>query len=166
MNIRDLDRRWSARISLAADIQALRGLSLALSWIGSFLFLSGLFIAYDLLLKQTFGSAPAIPPAWKMVLHFVIVGIVVFLAKQSWRRPRPMESSADRGSLDRYSFPSGHAARMGVIILLAPGPLALAGAVAIMLARICLKRHYLSDVLAGFLMGLLSAFLLNLALAG
>ncbi len=88
----------------------------------------------------------------------------VFVLKRLIARARP---EGEWGNVyrrtDPYSFPSGHAVRAGVILMLAfhtfDQPLLLAGfclwAVLMILSRVATGVHYLLDVLAGFLLGLL-----------
>lgn len=84
------------------------------------------------------------------------------LLKWTFRRRRPGPAFAALYTrLDRMSFPSGHATRLGcMVVLLAPlvpgwGTAALAvWACAVAWARVALGVHYLSDVLAGLIFGL------------
>ncbi len=85
------------------------------------------------------------------------------LSKRYFRRPRPFHVLADMTPLlhprDEFSCPSGHttAAFMvaGLTSALFPAvaPLAFAWATLIGLARVMLKLHYVSDVLAGMILG-------------
>ncbi len=160
MGLAELDRSWSARIGAWAGRPAASSLATGLSLAGSFVLLSAAFLIRDLVWRLRLDATPA-PAALRVVVYFLAVGAVVLAAKQRWRRARPGEQGADRGSLDRYSFPSGHAARAGVLAVLMPGPAAFAFAAAVMWGRVALRRHYVSDVLAGLLLGLASAYLLN-----
>jgi len=91
----------------------------------------------------------------------VLAGLVLVL-KFLIRRRRP---EGEWGSIyrntDPHSFPSGHAARAFLIALLASGlgPTGLAIALwiwapLVSLARVAMGVHYLSDVVAGALLGL------------
>jgi undecaprenyl-diphosphatase len=85
------------------------------------------------------------------------------LVKFSVRRRRPEgEWGAIYRKTDPHSFPSGHAARAAMLAMLAAGlgpswfSLLLAlWAPLVILARVAMGVHYLSDVLAGALFGLL-----------
>jgi undecaprenyl-diphosphatase len=83
--------------------------------------------------------------------------------KRRFRRRRPCEVlgvPADARPADRFSFPSGHAATSFAIATLlalafpaAAAPLlAMAGAIAA--SRVALGLHYVSDVLAGAMLGI------------
>ncbi len=105
---------------------------------------------------------------WKAkVLVFAIAIIaaaaIVFLIKFSVRRQRP---AGDWGNIyrntDPHSFPSGHATRAALLASLAIGLLPtwlaiLLGVWAplVILARVAMGVHYLSDVLAGSLLGII-----------
>ncbi len=107
------------------------------------------------------------PGAWRHAGLTLLVGVlstagVVFVLKQTFRRRRPQ---GQWGQLyrqtDPHSFPSGHAARAAMLALLGwavlPPPWAAlltlwAGLVAA--TRVLMGVHYLSDVVAGVLVGL------------
>lgn len=87
----------------------------------------------------------------------------VFLLKRVIARTRPEgEWGTVYRKTDPYSFPSGHAVRAGLIIMLTfrsfEDPLIriifCIWAVLMMLARVATGVHYLFDILAGFLLGL------------
>ncbi|RXM29200.1 Presqualene diphosphate phosphatase [Acipenser ruthenus] len=96
-----------------------------------------------------------------LLLDVVLVGIVKALV----RRRRPSHNRMDMFatfSVDRYSFPSGHATRaaMGArfllthLVLAAPvRVLVLLWAVLVGLSRVMLGRHNVTDVAFGFFMG-------------
>ena len=103
---------------------------------------------------------------WKWRAIILLVGILfaavtVMLIKFTVRRSRP---AGDWGAIyrktDPHSFPSGHAARaaMLAVIALGIGPLwfgilLLIWAPLVMLARVSMGLHYLSDVIAGAVFG-------------
>ena len=109
--------------------------------------------------------------AW-MAGSVIVLAILVLVIKFTIRRRRP---EGDWGAIyrntDPHSFPSGHAARTAMLSVLAFafGPLWL-GVVFVLwtllvsLARVWMGVHYLSDILAGILLGILFA-LLTLPLA-
>ncbi|XP_028666541.2 polyisoprenoid diphosphate/phosphate phosphohydrolase PLPP6 [Erpetoichthys calabaricus] len=96
-----------------------------------------------------------------LLLDILLVGIVKALV----RRRRPAHNRMDMFatfSVDRYSFPSGHATRaaMGArfllthLVLAAPvRVLILLWAAMVGLSRVMLGRHNVTDVAFGFLMG-------------
>lgn len=90
----------------------------------------------------------------------VLVLIIKFSIKR--RRPEGKWGSIYRNT-DPHSFPSGHAARTALlaVIALGLGPLWLGlacalWAVLVSLARVWMGVHYLSDVVAGILLGILA----------
>jgi undecaprenyl-diphosphatase len=105
-----------------------------------------------------------------LAVSAAIANTLLVCIKRRVRRLRPREvvhaASFDVGPLawfasDRFSFPSGHAlnsfAICSVIALEYPGAavLALAAATSVAASRVLLGLHWLSDVVAGSLAGLL-----------
>jgi undecaprenyl-diphosphatase len=106
---------------------------------------------------------------WRMRSAVMMIGIValavgVLALKFTIRRQRP---EGDWGAIYRYtdphSFPSGHAARaaMLAVVALGLGPLWFGILVAawsplVSLARVVMGVHYLSDVVAGMIVGILA----------
>lgn len=86
---------------------------------------------------------------------------LVTLIKRATSRERPREvgPSSVLGAYDRYAFPSGHAARVAGIAAVTAcrfpgwGLLAIPWALTVVLCRVALGIHYLSDVLAGLGLG-------------
>ncbi len=109
---------------------------------------------------------------WKQWAIIVLASISMLAAlvmslKFLIRRRRP---EGDWGSIyrntDPHSFPSGHAARAFLIAVLATGlgPISTAlvlwlWAPLVSLARVAMGVHYLSDVVAGFVFGILMGLL-------
>lgn len=96
------------------------------------------------------------------LISIVALAALVLLVKFTIRRRRP---EGEWGRLyrttDPHSFPSGHAARAFLLAILALGLgpswlafLLSAWAPLVALARVVMGVHYISDVLAGSLMGL------------
>ena len=121
----------------------------------SWFWLAGLFLVW------LFGA-----DAWRERAVFIGIGltimaIVVILLKFAIRRPRP---EGEWGQIyritDPHSFPSGHAARSAALVVMAAcaGPEWFAWAVLLWapwvgISRVALGVHYVSDVIAGWLVG-------------
>jgi membrane-associated phospholipid phosphatase len=107
------------------------------------------------------------PAAWRarciwMLVGIIITALIVFAIKFTVRRRRP---EGEWGGIyrltDPHSFPSGHAARaiLLAVLGLGLGPawlgiVLLVWAPLVVLARVAMGVHYVSDVLAGALLGL------------
>jgi len=96
----------------------------------------------------------------------VLAALVLAIKLLVRRRRPPGEWGAIYRTTDPHSFPSGHAARsvLLAILLTAWGPawaapLAILWAPLVALARVSLGVHYLSDVVAGGLLGLAAALM-------
>jgi len=152
-----LDRRLSARLALLPRAAETRLALLLLARSGdSPLWLLGAGAA------MLWAGEPGRQAGWRILAGTLIPGVVVVGLKALFRRQRP---PAGLGALylpfDRYSFPSGHAARSTCVVMLLL-PLLPPGAAASMavwaglmgLARVALRAHFLSDVLSGWLVGL------------
>ena len=103
-----------------------------------------------------------------------VVGLaaVVLAIKFTVRRQRPPgEWGAIYRNTDPHSFPSGHAARAAMLAVMALGLgpawfgwLVLVWAPLVSVARVLTGVHYLSDILAGILLGILAGlFMLAIA---
>jgi undecaprenyl-diphosphatase len=151
------DADLSARLRLAEKPGPLRSLAVFLAHSGdSWFWLVGLILVWLL------GDS-----AWKhralvLGVGILITAVVVMLIKFTIRRQRPAgEWGGIYRSTDPHSFPSGHAARavMLAVVALGVGPawfgvLLVFWAPLVCLARVVMGVHYLSDVLAGMLLGL------------
>ncbi len=101
--------------------------------------------------------------AWHLGLGVLVTATIVMALKFTIRRQRPEgEWGAIYRSTDPHSFPSGHAARamMLAVLTLRIGPPWLGAALMLWaplvgLARVAMGVHYLSDVLAGWGIGLI-----------
>jgi undecaprenyl-diphosphatase len=104
----------------------------------------------------------------------LITALVVQLLKLIFRRQRPAgEWGQVYRKLDPHSFPSGHAARAVMLagVAVTFGPLWLAvvmvvWAISVSLARVALGVHYLSDIVAGGVCGLVCAVGIRLGFLG
>jgi len=103
---------------------------------------------------------------WAQIVLFSIIGLAVLVSSIKFlvRRKRPEgEWGGMYRKTDPHSFPSGHAARAILIAVLVAslGPPWLSvilwiWAPFVCLARVAMGVHYLSDILAGILTGLLA----------
>lgn len=159
----EYDLRLSERLRIAEQPGLIRNLAIILAHSGdSWFLLIGLAVVW------LFGS-----PFWKgraqeFALGIVVTAILVMVIKFSIRRRRPEgEWGGIYRATDPHSFPSGHAVRAMMMVVLGwgGGPVWLGGVLSLWaplvgLARVGMGVHYLSDVLAGYLFGLMIGFLL------
>jgi undecaprenyl-diphosphatase len=156
-NFLSLDEEYTRRLRVADKPGLLRDLAILFAHSGdSWIWLPGLGLLGWL------G-----PAAWRerciwMLLGILITALVVFAIKLTVRRRRPEgEWGGFYRMTDPHSFPSGHAARAVMLAVLGfgLGPVwfgivLLVWASLVVLARVAMGVHYLSDVLAGTLLGL------------
>lgn len=155
----EIDQAASSRLRLLQSARPLFTAAALLAHSGdSWFWLAALGLVW------IFGS-----PWWHRWSALLIVGILflatlVLAVKFSIRRRRP---EGEWGSIyrntDPHSFPSGHAARAGLLavlgIFLGPPWFALAvlaWAPLVSLARVATGLHFLSDVIAGLVLGILA----------
>ena len=106
-----------------------------------------------------------------LTLLWTVAGaaLIVAVSKGIFKRKRPSDPRLAI-STDKYSFPSGHAARVSAVavtltfFLPSWWLLWLVWATAVSIARVILARHYLSDVFAGWIVGITYALILNFIL--
>jgi undecaprenyl-diphosphatase len=162
-----LDRRLTTRLRIAERPGFLRSFAAVLAHSGD-----SWFWGIALVIVWALGDE-----LWKWLATIMLIGIVftailVFLIKFTVRRRRPEgQWGGIYRSTDPHSFPSGHAARSVMLAVLAlglgPAPFALLMAVwapLVALARVAMGVHYLSDVLAGAVLGGVIGLLLLLQL--
>jgi undecaprenyl-diphosphatase len=95
-----------------------------------------------------------------------VLAVLVLAIKFSVRRQRPEgEWGAIYRNTDPHSFPSGHAARAAMLAVMAIGLgpawfgwTMLVWAPLVSLARVSTGVHYLSDILAGLVLGVVAGF--------
>lgn len=158
----ELDARFSDQLRVAEKPGLLRNFSAFLAHSGD-----SWFWAVALIILWLISS-----PLWKqwaVVEFFGILGLagVVLAIKFLVRRERPKgEWGGIYRNTDPHSFPSGHAARAFLIAVLtsALAPLWLAAALwiwapLVALARVAMGVHYLSDVVAGAVLGIIVALI-------
>ena len=157
-SILEIDARLSDKLRVAEKPGALRNLAVFFAHSGD-----SWFWGAGLVVLWWFGTS-----FWKQWAIVELVGISVLAAivmslKFIIRRRRPEgEWGGIYRNTDPHSFPSGHAARAFLIAVMASGlgsgSLALVlwiWAPLVSLARVAMGVHYISDVVAGFLVGIL-----------
>jgi undecaprenyl-diphosphatase len=98
------------------------------------------------------------------VVLAVIAWVLSFIFKHIIKRIRPHAIRALFKAPDMYSFPSSHATVLGALAVfiyqLKPsfGILAIVVALCIGIARVFARVHYVSDIVAGFILGGLIAY--------
>jgi undecaprenyl-diphosphatase len=152
------DARWSSRLRVAEQPGVLRQLAAFIAHSGdSWFWGMGLGIVWLL------GDKGLKSWSLHLVGSIVVTAIVVMSIKLVVRRQRPIgEWGAIYRNTDPHSFPSGHAARaiLLAVMVWGMGPLWLGITLTIWapllaLARVAMGVHYLSDVFAGGLLGML-----------
>ena len=153
----ELDARISEQMRIAEKPGPLRTIAAVLAHSGdSWFWLAGLGLLWWL------GTDYWKERAIILIVAILLTAFIVFIVKQMVRRKRPEgEWGKFYRSTDPHSFPSGHAVRavMLAVVVLGLGPLWLGFLLLIWapfvgLARVVMGVHYLSDVLAGMVLGL------------
>lgn len=162
----------SSLLQLDADLSAKLRMDQSNRWwkLAAFLAHSGdsWFWMLGLVFIWVFGN-----PFWHRVSALMAaavsgLAIAVLAIKFTIRRQRP---PGDWGAIyrntDPHSFPSGHAARAGLLAVLAAGlgPIWFGLLVAfwaplVSIARVKTGVHYLSDIIAGMLLGIAAGFVM------
>jgi membrane-associated phospholipid phosphatase len=154
----NLDKTFTGRIKAPSQDHALWKLGTFFAHSGdSWFWLAGLGIIW-LFAPNNWHRNAAI-----LAVSIVLQAVFVLSIKFSIKRARPAgEWGAIYRNTDPHSFPSGHATRafMLGLMALALGPgwfgiIVLLWAPVVSLARVYTGLHYLSDILAGALLGLL-----------
>jgi len=152
------DRRWSDRLRVAEKPGTARTIAILLAHSGD-----SWFWGVALAVIWWTGASEW---KWRSAVMFIAIAataVVVMALKVAVRRRRP---AGEWGKLyratDPHSFPSGHAARMAMlwVVALHVGPpwfalALLVWAPLVALARVAMGVHYLSDVVGGGLLGLI-----------
>jgi undecaprenyl-diphosphatase len=152
----DADSRYSQQLRYAERPGPLRRAAIFLAHSGD-----SWFWGLGLLVVWVLGGPALKQLAVQLLAGIAVTALIVLALKRLIRRARP---EGDWGSLyrrtDPHSFPSGHAARMAMLWVLAAvlGPpwlawLLLLWAPLVALARVAMGVHYLSDVIGGALLG-------------
>ena len=153
----EIDARLSARLRVAEKPGKRRRPAIILGHSGdSWFWLLGLPLVFWM------GDETWRQLAIVLIAGILLTAVVVLLIKFIVRRQRP---EGEWGQIyrrtDPHSFPSGHAARslMLAVVALALGPawlgwLLIVWAPLVGLARVATGLHYVSDVVAGWVLGL------------
>jgi undecaprenyl-diphosphatase len=160
--ILELDARLSSQMRVAEKPGLLRKVAIFFAHSGdSWLWLP--FLLFFWFFSDSFWRK------WETVEFFGIAGLaaVVLIVKFLVKRKRPEGDWGDiYRNTDPHSFPSGHAARAFLIAVigsvLAPPwliPMLWVWAPLVALARVSMGVHYLSDVVAGAILGIIVALL-------
>jgi undecaprenyl-diphosphatase len=160
--LEQLDQRWTAHLALTNHQGLLARLAAVFAHSGdSWFWLIGLILVA---LTQTGAWR-----SWALQVSLVVVvaAALVLGLKFAVRRRRPEgEWGGVYRRTDPHSFPSGHAVRALLLAVLAaawgPGwlfPLLAIWAPLVMLSRVAMGVHYLSDILAGAFIGLILGLL-------
>lgn len=161
-SILDLDNRLSNQMRVAEKPGALRAMAVFFAHSGdSWFWAIGLFALWL--------SGNAFWKEWAAVQFgsISLLAVMVLVIKFRVKRVRPAgEWGRIYRHADPHSFPSGHAARAFLLATIASGlgPAWLAAllwcwAPLVALARVAMGVHFLSDILAGALLGIVVAWL-------
>ena len=151
-----LDSNLTNRLRYESNPGLIRSFSIALAHSGdSWFWFLGLVVVW------LAGSDEWKWRATILLAGIVLTAVIVLLIKFTVRRSRPAgEWGAIYRKTDPHSFPSGHAARAAMLatVALGIGPLwlgvlLLVWAPLVMLARVSMGLHYISDVIAGAIIG-------------
>jgi undecaprenyl-diphosphatase len=162
----EADALVSSRLRLSPERPYLRRIMAFFAHSGdSWFWLAGLGVVW--LMSRGTGGWTRI---WSATLIIGILGLaaLVLMIKFTVRRQRPEgDWGAIYRSTDPHSFPSGHAARAFLLALLTLGfgpywlgLVLLAWAPLVCLARVAMGVHYLSDVVAGMVVGIIATMIL------
>ena len=157
-SILELDARLSDRLRVAEQPGPLRTLAVFFAHSGD-----SWFWGLGLLLLWWFGNSFWKQWAVTLFASIAVLAVTVLTIKLIVRRRRPEgEWGGIYRNTDPHSFPSGHAARAFLIAILAIGlgPAWLAillciWAPLVSLARVAMGVHYVSDVIAGMVLGII-----------
>jgi undecaprenyl-diphosphatase len=155
----EIDDRWSSQLRIAENPGLLRNLAAFVAHSGDSWFWGiGLGIVFLL------GDSEAKVWSLHLLSAIVVTAVIVLSIKLLVRRQRP---EGEWGSIyrntDPHSFPSGHSARAVLLATLVVSlgpiwliPIIIIWAPLVSLARVAMGVHYISDVVAGGILGFLS----------
>lgn len=161
-SILELDARFSEQMRVAEKPGALRSFAVFFAHSGDSWF-------WAVALVALWASGDSFWKKWAVV-QFVSISVLIVLVMSTKflvRRKRPEgEWGGIYRNTDPHSFPSGHAARSFLIAVVAAGlgPLGLGivlcvWAPLVALARVSMGVHYVSDIVAGAVLGIIVALI-------
>lgn len=162
-NLIELDKRLTTKLRLGPEHKVRWKVAAFLAHSGdSWFWAAGLALVWLLTNNPEWRNRAAI-----MAAAVVVLAVLVLAIKFLVRRRRPEgEWGAIYRTTDPHSFPSGHAARAMLLTVMACGlgpwwfaALLLAWVPFVSLSRVNTGLHYVSDVIAGAVLGLLFGIL-------
>ena len=167
--LKALDAAWSERLALPKNSPKWRWAAKVAHLGDGALVFGGLALAYWW--GWQFNKPSLQNAVFAILLSLILTALAVFVIKYTLRRERPRDPAGFVTiQYDKYSFPSGHSARMASLaasVLFFNLPLGIGlslAALMIAAARVLVGVHYLSDVVAGLLLGGGVAVLVNAGL--
>ena len=152
-----MDERITSALSNMKELRTIRIAAYLLAHSGDSVIWITLALALYLLIESWHR------PILILTVTYVVAVIFILLVKPLLKRERPAEHSEFQKfhGPDKHSFPSGHATRVGAVVVVAAFlnistlPFVLTWAILVSLARVIVGAHWFSDVAAGFFFGLL-----------
>lgn len=157
MDLRKLDENLTVRLAnLIPHDSAWRHPIRIFTMTGTFIFWAPLLLIWYLLSPSEWQIPLLVAQVWNMM--------IVQIMKHTIKRSRPNFGDYSMGvvKFDAYSFPSGHSARAALVMIILPflfpsyALFWIVWGILTMLSRLLLGVHYVSDILGGFFVGLLS----------
>ncbi len=154
------DEAWSRRLAVWGRTGWRR-------WLAWLLARTGDSVAWLLIIALTWSRWRELSVA--LLWTVAVTAVLVYLAKYYFKRERPSDPHRGLGA-DKFSFPSGHAARVTAVAITLSFlfPLWTAAfllwGTAVSLSRVALARHFLSDIIGGAAVGFVVGLLLQLFL--
>ena len=162
------DQQVSARLAIPSEARFLRLLALVAAHSGNSPFwLTGGIVSI------IWGNAAWREFGWRVLVGTLIAGAVTTVLKWLFRRQRPPgEGRGFYTHFDRHAFPSGHAGRSVCLVTLLYSLLPFPWGLVLLsfwtglvgLSRVALQVHFVSDIVGGWVVGLLVGLALRMAL--